>query len=189
MSHDESRVIKKIAESGQGLVPGAGWEDAVRRRIRTDAWSAEPKWPRLAVAFVLTGALVSALAIVVLLRQSADDRAQAKNSRIAMVDALQRLEDAIEAAEIDIDHAQARMDAAFEDLERAKTQEARAGARAARMAAKTELAAKRSQLRRLREKAAKFARRTSKAKAKAKKRRDKREVDKCAKSNDPLCGL
>ncbi len=186
MSHDESRVIEKIAESGEGLEPGDGWEHTVRRRIRSDTWETErPKWPRLAIAFVVAGTLVSALAIVVLLNRSADDRAQAKKTRIAMVDALQRLEDAIEAAEIDIDHAQARMDAAFEDLESAITEEARSGARAARINAKAELAAKRAELRRLREKAAKFG----KGKAKAKKRRNKREIDKCAKSNDPLCGL
>ena len=77
------------------------------------------------------------------------------------------------------------MDEAFDDLEAAKTEEAKAMARQAREDAKNELKRKRDELQRLREKAAA----TAKAKAKAKRKRDKATIDRCAKSNDPLCGL
>ncbi len=184
MSHEPSSgVIETIANSGEGLLPPATWQQAVRREIKRPVVIVER--PRAAF-YALTSLLaMSAVTIALLWAARIDHRATAKRDKLAMLDALKELEEQINQAQLDIDMAQARMDEAFRQLEAAKSAEEKALAIASRKQAQMQLMASRQRMQELREQGLRKEARQKKAKSK----RQKEAINKCINSSDPLCGL
>lgn len=158
-------------------------QQRLAKEMELRAMEAERKKPAWIIAALGVLILVGGLALF--FKNQADDREKARKEKIATELALKELKSKMTAAQVDIDNAQADMDKAFKQLEDAKDEESRLAAIAARKQAKADLKASRAKLQRLKEQNIAKAKRRKKAKA----RREKATIDKCAKSNDPLCGL
>jgi colicin import membrane protein len=140
----------------------------------------KPAWIIAAVVGV-----VLVLGLVFFLKAQSDAADKAEGDRKAVAAEVSRMKKGIAATELVIDKAQEDIDKAFADLEAAKDDESRDRAIAARNQAKTDL--KNARDKRSAQQAAMAAQ--AKAKQVRKKKREKAEINKCAKSNDPLCGI
>lgn len=188
MSEHDPKLVEMIERSGSKLSPRSDWQDSVHRRIRLATNTQQPQKSRIP-GLVFAAALASVVSLVVMFKLNQQGDAAAKQDKVAMVEEIKRLSDEIDQAQLEIAMAQAKLDQAFDDLEAAQSEAAKAVARAARQAAHAELVEKRAALGRLNRVARGTSRNKNKAKAKSKKSRSKSIVDRCAKSNDPLCGL
>lgn len=140
----------------------------------------KPAWIIAAVVGV-----VLVLGLVFFLKAQSDAAEAAERDRKAVAAEVARMKKGIVATEKQIDKAQEDIDAAFAALEAAKDDESKQRAIAARNQAKLDLKNAREQ--RARQQDA-MQRQAAAKKVRAKKK-EKALINKCAKSNDPLCGL
>ena len=190
MSSSDRDLEATLAKSGHGHQPPYAWQEQVWRQIEEPALAAEPPkrsgftlWALVTVATVLLVAGTGAL-LVVNHMSDLDER-----QRVAMDMQLKRQiewEQEVELTQMEIDVFQQEMDQAFINLEAAQDDEAKQRAIAARDSAKANLVAARDRLERLQNEA--NAKQAKSKKVRAKKK-EKSMISKCAKSNDPLCGL
>jgi hypothetical protein len=179
-------LVQEIARSGEEHAPPQGWEEQVWRRTRGPAVAVAA--PKRSFAWPLAGVAIVALAVVIAYpMQQADNKKRQKVAAAQLLKKQIEWEQEIERTMVEIDIFQMEMERAFVDLETAQDEAAKMQAIAARKAAKAQLSAARARLARLREENA--MRRQAKGKKVRKSKKERRLVDKCAKSNDPLCGL
>lgn len=188
MSSTDRDLVDKIARSGDEHAAPQGWQEKVWRRVREPEVMVATMRPRPWFAWPLACAVTVALAAVGFLVMQDRDTARAKKQEIAMAKSLKaqiEWEQEIERTMREIDALQQEMDAAFSALEAAEDERARMEAMRAQRQAMRQLAASRAELQRLRLRGIAKSKREKKAKA----RKEKNLIDKCAGSNDPLCGI
>jgi len=140
----------------------------------------KPAWIIAAVVGV-----VMVIGLVLFFQNQAANKAEADKKAAALVVAQKAFEKDMKLAQIEVDNAQNEMDDAFKQLEAATDEKSRAEAVQARKNAKAKLIQKREDMEALRKRGVAKAKAEKKAKAK----KEKKLIDKCAKSKDPLCGL
>lgn len=187
MSSSDRDLEAALAKSGERHQPPYAWQEQVWRKLEEPhVEEAAPKrggfmpWGLVALcAFVLfAGSLLT-------LKSPSDWNDAREKDREAVAAEVLRMKKAIAATDAQIDSAQADIDKAFLDLERAKDDESKQRAIAARNQAKMDL--KNARDRKLAQQSAMEAQVV--AKYVRPKKKEKALINKCAKSNDPLCGL
>ena len=140
----------------------------------------KPAWIIAAVVGV-----VLVLGLVFFLKSQSDAAEAAERDRKAVAAEVARMKKGIAATDAQIDAAQLKMEEAFTQLEAAKDDESKQRAIAARDQAKADIKRAREIKKNQQEALAKQA----KAKKVRAKNKEKKLINKCAKSKDPLCGL
>jgi colicin import membrane protein len=158
-------------------------QQRLAKEMEIRAMEVARKKPAWIIAAIVGVVLVGGL--VLFLKNQSDNAAQAERDRKAVAAEVAKMKKAMKATDAEIDAAQADIDKAFVDLEAAKDEESKQRAIAARKQAKLDLQAARDKKERQRIAMEKQA----KAKKVRAKKKEKALIDKCAKSNDPLCGL
>lgn len=183
-TRDQDRdLIKALARSGAAAEPPAGWEEGVRRRLRTPTAPVRTLrvWPVAALAFccLFVGIFGTHLYYR---RQIIEDT---KVERAALRAETERITKLVEAKAQEVDETTRAIEEAFETRLAAKTEEERISAERALASAKAAKERKIAEMQRLRERQQAAAA----AAAARKKKKDRAERDKCNNSSDPLCGL
>lgn len=141
------------------------------------------KKPAWIIAAIVGVVLVAGLVIFFQKQAAENERQRVQEAETAKLVAAYKKE--MRLKQIEVDQAQEEMAVAFKQLEDAVDEKSRTEAKAAGKIAREALAAKKAELERLRLRGIEKAKRDKKAKA----RKEKNLIDKCAKSNDPLCGM
>ena len=141
------------------------------------------KKPAWIIAVVVGAVLIAGLVIFFQKQSEEKARAKAKEAEIALL--VKAYQKEMKIKQIEVDNAQDEMARAFKQLEDAVDEKSRNEAKAAGKLAREALQAKKEELARLRQRGIDKAKRDKKNKA----RKEKRLIDKCAKSSDPLCGM
>ncbi len=140
----------------------------------------KPAW----IIAVVVGA-VMVVGLVLFFQNQAAEKERAKKEEAALQLRQKNYEKRVALAQADVKQAQDDVADAFIRLEGAVDEKSRDEAKAAGKRAREALKNKQARLESIR--VAGVAK--AKAKVKAKARKEKKLIDKCAKSNDPLCGL
>ncbi len=160
------------------------WQEQVWRQLAKPPekpWKAGfAYWPLVAIA----GLMLLVGTAVMYQAQKAEDE-QMKKAEIALSLRVQEFEREVALAQMEVQVMMEEVDRAFFALENAIDEKSREEARLAGIRARQALKNKQAKLEALRRDGIEKAKRKKKAKA----RKEKRLVNECAKSNDPLCGL
>lgn len=186
MSSTDRDLVEKLARSGEEHAAPHAWQEQVWRRAR--APEAAPPAQRRSFAWPLAG--VAAMAVTLLLfahvsKRQAQEAGRAKIAEAQMLQKRIEWEQRIEQTLSEIDALQVELQSAFSQLEAAQDEQARMASVRAERQARRQLVAAKEELARLRSSGIEKAKRDKKFKA----RKEKRLIGKCAKSNDPLCGM
>ncbi len=141
------------------------------------------KKPAWIIAAVI--GIVMVIGLVLFFQNQAAEKERAKKAEAALALRVEAFEKKVRVAQADVTQAQADVDAAFTQLENASDEASRNDAKLAGKRARQALKDKQARLEAIRKAGVEKVKRAKKNAA----RKEKKLINKCAKSKDPLCGL
>ncbi len=193
MSTSDRDLEEKLAKSGEGYQPPHAWQEQVWRQAQeatAPAQTGKARWGFWSWPIASLAALMLLIGGANFVQQQRSE-SKAEKREVAMSVQLKRQiewEQKVERVLQEIAVFQQEIDHAFAALESAQDERARDQAILARQQAKRSLLDARNRLEEL-QRDGDSMNKQAKAKRVRAKRKEKDMVSKCAKSNDPLCGM
>jgi len=183
MSISDRDLKEQLTKHGEAHQAPYAWKEKVWRKLAEPAKPYKPGfayWPLVGIAAMM---VIVGTGVFFQAEQAEKERSQ--KAMLAMELRVKKFEQEVAMAQYEVQLAQEELDAAFAQLENAIDERSRQEAKAAGERAQQALKNKQAKLEAIRIAGIAKSKREKKAKA----RKEKKLVDRCAKSKDPLCGL